>query len=177
MKPQIILSPLGQIDNGVLEALKKSVEQAFGSRLSIKPQTEKLNYALNQKRKQYLAPMLLSHLRNLKVERDDRCLGIVDVDLYSPGLNFIFGAADINSGVAVMSLYRLRQERYGLPHNDEILRARAVKEAIHELGHTYYLSHCTGIRCIMHFSNSLRDTDIKMTSFCPKCQQRLKEMG
>ncbi len=41
-------------------------------------------------------------------------LGIVDVDLYVPKLNFVFGETDVAYGVCVISLVRLRQEFYGL---------------------------------------------------------------
>ena len=124
---------------------------------------------------QYPASLLLSTLRSFKIEPGEKCLGMVDFDLYSPGLNFVFGEADIRCGVAIISLYRLKQERYGLPQDEALFRDRASKEAVHELGHTYHLSHCQDARCVMHFSNSLADTDIKRTSFCQKCQQRLKQ--
>ena len=110
------------------------------------------------------------------MEPGDKCLGIVDLDLYSPGLNFIFGEADINSGVAIISLCRLRQECYGLPQDEGLLIDRTIKEAVHELGHTYHLSHCGDTKSVMHFSNNLADTDIKSASFCSKCQQRLEEV-
>jgi archaemetzincin len=34
-------------------------------------------------------------------------------------------------------------------------------EAVHELGHAFGLTHCEKSRCVMHFSNSLQDTDFK----------------
>jgi len=51
--------------------------------------------------------------------------------------------------------------------------ARAVKEAVHELGHTFGLDHCSDPRCVMHFSNMLADTDRKGREFCPSCRARL----
>jgi len=159
----------------MLETLKQSLTQTFNCSVEIEALTLSLEYAYEPKRKQYLASPLLATLRSFSMEPGDRCLGIVDVDLYTPGLNLIFGEADISSGVAIISLYRLRQERYGLPQDEGLFQGRAIKEAVHELGHTYHLSHCGDIRCVMHFSNSLADTDIKSASFCPKCQRRLKE--
>jgi len=50
---------------------------------------------------------------------------------------------------------------------------RAVKEAVHELGHTFGLDHCSDPRCVMHFSNMLADTDRKGREFCPSCRARL----
>ena len=176
MGRKIILRPLARIDSDILEVLKQILEQTFNCPVGIKAQIGSFDYAYAPNRKQYLAPLLLSALHGFQMEPGDRCLGIVDVDLYAPGLNFVFGEADIDAGLAIVSLYRLRQERYGLPRDEKIFRDRAIKEAVHELGHTYYLNHCQDVRCVMHFSNSLADTDIKGTSFCSKCQQRLKEV-
>ena len=176
MGRKIILRPLAEIDSHILEMLKQALEQTFDCPVGIKAQIGSLDYAYVPNREQYLAPRLLSTLRGFQMEPGDKCLGIVDVDLYALGLNFVFGEADIGSGVAIVSLYRLRQECYGLPQDEQVFRDRAIKEAVHELGHTYYLNHCQDVRCVMHFSNSLADTDIKGTSFCSKCQQKLKEV-
>jgi len=173
MELKIILRPLSMIDSQTLEILKQSLGQSFNCPVEIKAQISSLDFAYDPGRKQYLSPRLLSTLRSFSMEPGDRCLGIVDVDLYSPGLNFVFGEADISAGVAVISVYRLRQERYGLPRDGGLFQDRVIKEAVHELGHTYYLGHCDDIKCVMHFSNSLADTDIKGASFCQKCQQRL----
>jgi len=176
MKSRISVISLNEIDSHVLGILKQGLEQTFNCPVAIKAQISSLNYAYTPKRRQYLAPLILSTLRSFSMELADRCLGIVDVDLYSLGLNFVFGEADISSGAAIISLYRLRQERYGLPPDEGLYQSRAIKEAVHELGHTYYLSHCQDAKCVMHFSNSLADTDIKGATFCQKCQQRLKEV-
>ena len=54
-----------------------------------------------------------------------------------------------------------------------LFHERVIKEAVHELGHTYGLSHCPDATCVMHFSNSLPDTDFKGKAFCPVCQAAL----
>ena len=177
MGRKIILRPLTTIDSHILEILKQSLQQTFNCPVEVKVLTLSLNFAYDSKRKQYLATQLLDSLRSFNMEPGERCLGIVDIDLYAPGLNFVFGEADISSGVALISLYHLKPERYGLPQDERLFQDRAIKEAVHELGHTYHLSHCQDVNCVMHFSNSLADTDIKRTGFCGKCQQRLKEEG
>lgn len=50
----------------------------------------------------------------------DRLLGVVDADIFAPGLNFVFGEADINGRKALISLKRLRQEFYGLHKNENV---------------------------------------------------------
>ena len=172
---RISVKPLDKIDSHIMETLKQSLEHTFNCPVEIEAQISSLDYAYNPDRRQYLAPRILSTLRNSGIKPGDRCLGIVDVDLYAPELNFVFGQADISSRVAIISLYRLRQERYGLPQDEGLFQERAIKEAVHELGHTYFLSHCPNVNCVMHFSNSLADTDIKEAGFCERCQQRLKE--
>jgi archaemetzincin len=95
-------------------------------------------------------------------------LGITHRDLFSADLNFVFGIAS-RSGACVVSTARLLAGA-----NDELFRARLLKEAVHELGHTLGLDHCSDPRCVMHFSNSLADTDIKGDAYCDRCVARLE---
>ena len=108
---------------------------------------------------------------------DNQMLGIADVDLYVPGLNFVFGQAEPPGKAALISLRGLRQEFYGLPPDKELFAKRAIKEAVHELGHTYSLGHCRDARCVMYFSNSLWDTDRKLALLCDDCRNKLKSGG
>lgn len=170
---KITLIPIGAIEPEILSRLKQSVAQTFDSQVEIGPQMEEPNYAYDSKRRQYLASAILEAIQ--KPEKGERgtMLGIVDVDLYAPGLNFVFGQADIEQKVAVISLCRLRQEFYRLPRDEALFMERAIKEAVHELGHTYGLGHCRDEFCVMHFSNSLADTDRKHVSLCQKCWSKL----
>ncbi|AEH23810.1 archaemetzincin family Zn-dependent metalloprotease [Pyrococcus yayanosii] len=102
-------------------------------------------------------------------------LGVVDLDLYEPGLNFIFGLANSSLRAAVIALPRLRPEFYGLAPDEKLFIERAVKEAMHELGHVFDLGHCPNPRCVMHFSNSILDTDAKGWLYCERCLSLLKK--
>ena len=170
---KITLKPIGSIDNNTLEELKEKLNQTFGCPVEITPEAFKLEQAYNSKRGQYLASKLLAWLKKSGLGKDEKVLGIVDLDLYAPGLNFIFGQADIISGVAIISLCRLGQEFYESPSDEALFLDRAVKEAVHELGHTFALEHCKNARCVMHFSNSLPDTDWKQAVFCSQCRPKL----
>jgi archaemetzincin len=77
--------------------------------------------------------------------------------------------------VAFVALPRLRPSFYGLPEDVDLFRQRALKEAVHELGHTWGLSHCSNVDCVMHFSNTLSETDAKAATFCERCERLLRK--
>lgn len=127
-------------------------------------------------RRQYRSSKILSMISAYRQPVDDeRVLGVTDVDLYAPGLNFVFGEAMSWRGPAVISLHRLRPEYYGMPRDDKVFLGRALKEAVHELGHALGLSHCADRRCVMFFSNSILDTDRKGVQLCGLCHARALE--
>ena len=121
----------------------------------------------------WMAIICLDRLVEWKKKTDHLLVGIADVDLYVPSLNFVFGEASPRTGVCVISIVRLRQEFYRLPSEEELLRERTVKEAVHEIGHLVGLAHCPDPKCVMHFSNSLPDTDEKSTDFCRLCRRNV----
>ncbi|MFW9863922.1 MAG: archaemetzincin family Zn-dependent metalloprotease [Candidatus Thorarchaeota archaeon] len=130
--------------------------------------------AYDVKRSQYKARPFLKTL-DIYTDHSTHALGLVNLDLFVPDLNFIFGTAQFG-GNAVVALPRLRQSFYGLPDDDSLFFQRTVKEVFHELGHVLGLRHCTD-HCVMQFSNSLSDTDRKPDSFCQGCLLLLEEGG
>jgi len=170
---KIALKPLGDVANEVMEELRGKVNLVFHCPVEIEEGFSYLAHAYNPERRQYLAANLLATLGNSPKERNERIVGIADVDLYAPRLNFVFGEADIVSEVVIISLCRLRQEYYGLAPDKTLFIARATKEIVHEIGHTFGLNHCPNAKCVMHFSNSLADTDYKEVNFCTKCQPKI----
>ncbi len=171
---RIILVLMSSVDKYVLAALKEGLGGTFNRRVEVRVKNSSLDYAYDSSRMQYLSPRLLLRLGRMKKARGDKIVGLVDVDLYSPGFDFVFGEADVAAGIATVSLYRLRQEYYAQPPDSNVFEERAVKEAIHELGHLYGLGHCPNPKCVMHFSTSLSSVDRKAKMFCAKCIQRLR---
>jgi archaemetzincin len=168
---KITLKPSGDIADEIMEELKDKVGGVFHCPVEIEADFGDLAQAYNVERKQYLSSELLASLG--KAERASRVVGITDVDLYVPRLNFVFGEADIGAGTAIVSLYRLSQEYYGLAPDEALFLERATKEIVHELGHTFGLGHCPNNKCVMHFSNSLADTDLKEAYFCSMCRPKI----
>ena len=103
-----------------------------------------------------------------------KLLAVTGRDLFIPVLTFVFGQAQLGGRVAVVSLARLRQEFYGLAPNREILLERAVKEALHETGHTFGLVHCADRSCAMSLATNVRQIDVKQAAFCASCAAQLR---
>lgn len=171
----ICLAAVGEVDKDILSFLQTELQKVFEKEVKIAEDLEHPNYAYNLERDQYHSSEILEKMKKGKFRGCDRILSVTDVDLYVPSLNFVFGEADFYDRVAVISLVRLRQEYYALPEDDKLFQERALKEAVHELGHTYGLHHCPDTKCVMHFSNSLKDTDIKSPNFCPGCKSKLNQ--
>ncbi|NJE09932.1 archaemetzincin family Zn-dependent metalloprotease [Thermococcus sp. MAR1] len=177
----MLLVPIGGVEGLVVGAVLEFVGSyytplgipvAVSDALSEDPFSE----AYNPLRHQYLGRRFLPHLSEVgRKKRARAVLGITDLDLYEEGLNFIFGLAHPGLGAAVISTFRLRPEFYGEAPNEGLFIERVIKEAMHELGHVFGLGHCPDRRCVMHFSNSVVDTDIKEPVYCSACLRRLKE--
>lgn len=162
--------PVGPVDAQVVKHLTNAVRDVFRQPVRVDGPLDEPDYAYDARRGQFLASAVLDRINESRLPDEERVLGVADVDLFVPELNFVFGVADPVERVAVISLARLRPEFYGHRPDRALFLDRAVKEAVHELGHTYGLQHCPDPECIMHFSNSILDTDRKQIAFCPRCR-------
>jgi archaemetzincin len=168
----IVLVAIGAVDKSVMDWLKNDLSTVFNRKITVGEGMLEPDYAYNKKRNQYLSTAILNAVMEQKEYSPyEKILGIVDHDLYVPELNFVFGEASRKA--AVISLTRLRQRFYRLPEDQNLFHQRVLTEAVHELGHTYGLGHCSNTRCVMFFSNSLMDTDRKGSEFCQKCKSKL----
>lgn len=58
--------------------------------------------------------------------------------------------------------------------NEDVFLDRIAKGILHEIGHSYGLSHCEN-NCVMHSPKNIDDWDMRRPYFCPKCLAELKE--
>jgi len=164
----LTLLPCGAIDQTELNDLAQPLS-AKGVDVRIAKQRALPHEAFDARRHQYRADDFLKIARN---EVGDRVLAVTNCDLYADNLNYVLGLAESFGKCAVISLCRLR-----IGADEEKFRNRAVKEAVHEIGHMLGLAHCASLGCVMHFSNSLVDTDRKAADWCERCEKQLQRDG
>jgi archaemetzincin len=162
----IALAAVGSVESDAVARLARLLRDAFHAEAVVAPSLPLPNGGWNARRTQHLSTAILDELARARRPEWERMLGICDVDLYVPDLNFVFGEADAARRVAVFSLWRLHPSGTG-NEAQELFQRRAATEAIHELGHTYGLGHCKQRRCVMWFSNTLAESDEKGAAFCP----------
>jgi len=173
---KIYISPVNFKDDDLLQTLSTGLSRRFGFPCAIIPLKQDLSFAFNPNRGQFHSSKILRRLKTVIPDDGLRILIVVDNDLYVPELNFVFGEAELGGPAAIISLYRLRPEFYRMKPDPLLFRERALKEAVHELGHTFRLAHCSNPSCVMFFSNSLLDTDRKTSDFCQVCRRKLLKL-
>ena len=183
----IILVPLAideEDKRSIFSPLAGHLASIFDASVTIitdPPPLDRSHPSFNEQRNQWnsdkllrwLATTIMNNTKSYEVRKI--ILGICNIDAYSSGLNFVFGQASMTAGVAAIYLSRLRQEFYGLDADRSIFIERVLKEATHEVGHVFGLDHCPKRSCVMHFSNSLVDTDQKAKDFCEICRNKLHQ--
>jgi len=167
---RIKVVPLGNVPDSILDRVKNALNSAFKMFVEIQRPERLPKYAYNSIRNQYRSDLLLDFLaKHFK----GRVLGITNEDLYVEGLNFVFGQAQLNGRVAIVSFARLDPTFFHQPEDQELLEKRVEKEVIHEVGHVLGLRHCETKGCVMNFSNTVFDVDKKTKFFCKNCRAKL----
>ena len=118
--------------------------------------------------------MVLSANQGDANQSSRKILAVTGLDLFVPVLTYVFGEAQLSGKAAVVSTFRLDETLYGLPANRPLLEERLLKEAVHELGHTFGLIHCRNYECAMHSSTAAEEIDIKGKGLCEECRKAIK---
>ena len=171
----IILLSNGPFEKVFLRRIALAVESEFSFKVITEECHLDLNPYYNPGRRQYDGNKLLHHLNGCTHNIYDRLICLFRVDLYIPILTYIFGQAILGEKTAIASIYRLRNELYGLNRDEDLLLSRAIKEVIHELGHTFGLLHCHSPACVMRSSTYVEDIDQKSSRLCNRCRALFEE--
>lgn len=173
LKSKIVVVPLGEVDFMLVNRLATDIGPVFNRSVDILKGMKMPVEANNVVRGQYYALVLLSKLERVKANSREKVIAVCEEDLYLPDENTILGYADVLSGTAVISLYQMRQEFYGLPEDEKKVFPRLYKEALHQLAHLFELQQCRNPLCVNYYSQMMLDIDNKGRKFCDICKRKL----
>ncbi len=159
-----------QADPAVLDGLTYGLARTFGVSCHLRRDSLDPGFAFDRRRSQYYSTAILQRLQRLAAP-ETKLLAVTSLDLYVPVLTFVFGEAQLAGSCALVSLHRLEETFYGLPGRPDLLLERLLKEAIHELGHTFGLRHCEDWNCVMASSHSVERVDVKSAELCEACRK------
>jgi len=173
MGQEIILISCGLFEKKLTGRVAEDVSREFHHPVELRECSLDISNFYNPGRRQYDANALLNMITQRAPADAVKVIGMLRVDLYIPILTYIFGQARLNGYTGVASLYRLRNEHYGLSPDYDLLINRFSKVIIHELGHTFGLIHCNNPVCVMRSSTYVEDLDQKEGHFCHLCRAEL----
>jgi len=169
--PNITLLSYAHFGNEILEKISGTVQQEFRYPVLIKEMHLDLSEFYDAGRRQYNGDKLLREVNLVGIPGSSKTIGLFNVDLFIPILTYIFGQAQLGGRTAIVSQYRLSNERYGIMTDSDFLLDRFKKEVIHELGHLFGLIHCHIPTCVMRSSTYVEDIDQKDVQLCFQCRK------
>lgn len=167
--PAGLTEGFGAPDLGLLDQLSVRLARLLRVRIPVRPAMLDIAPAWNDERGQAWSTEVLALMNGQPTHAGSVRVAYTELDLAVPVLTFVFGEALLRGGAAVVSLHRLRNEFYGLPPDEDVLLERALKETLHELGHTQGLRHCHDWRCVMSSAHAVERVDLRAAAFCPAC--------
>jgi archaemetzincin len=165
----VVVSFIGNSGDEIFMPISRGLQRVFGFGVERRPLLPDVDFALDPNRDQYHSTLILDKLAAAAPDGATKVLAITAVDLFIPILTHVYGEAQLGGKACIVSTFRLKEGLSPLSVQDAY-PVRVVKEAIHELGHTFKLRHCPDPVCIMHYCRSVKDVDRKSDQMCRYCR-------
>jgi archaemetzincin len=174
----LLIQPLGkELPNEDMALVKQALVGIYDVQIRVWPRVDLPEQAYYEPRRRYRAEKILPFLLEKLPGDGDRILGLTGVDISTDKGNIkdwgILGLANLGGKECIVSAFRC----YGQAREDAHARILLAKVAVHEVGHTLGLDHCTTKGCLMEDAGGLIRTCDREYDICTRCRSMLKASG
>jgi len=176
-QPTIIIQPLGSLCTEDVTLVKEALEQFYSLSVRILPPIELPQGVHYKPGPRYRAEKLIEYLRDKLSSDGYRILGLTAVDISAVNGKIedwgVIGMAEASGEACVISSFRCK-----MGAKDQLqARIRLAKVAVHEIGHTLELNHCSTEGCLMQDARGHVSTCDGEFDLCAGCRSQLKAQG
>lgn len=157
--------PLGDVNRKVISIVAANLQAVMGLNAHILPPLPAPEEAYLTLRSQYSAGKILRIIESVEGARFK--IGVIQDDICTPILKFVYGESQLGGVSAVISLCRLQHEEL------DRMYVRAAKISLHEMAHLLGVGHCRTVGCLMDPSINLERLDALPLRFCDSCEYEI----
>ncbi len=166
----IAIQPYNFTDTAQLYFLKTNIENYYHFKVILLPNKEVPKEAWYAPRNRYKADKLIRILKDTKPDSVNYIMGITPKDISIKKEDIpdygIMGLGFRPGPSCIVSTFRLKTP------NNNLLKERLAKVALHEIGHNLGLPHCTTNNCFMHAAEgSIKQIDAEKRDMCSTCKK------